>query len=80
MKLPPRVDSTFRYVLLAARRAEQLMQGAVPKVEPSHKPTRTAMAELAEDVVAWDYGPPPQPEEPPAPEESAGAEAAAERP
>ncbi|HRR13101.1 MAG: DNA-directed RNA polymerase subunit omega [Thermoanaerobaculia bacterium] len=64
MELPPRVDSTFRYVLLAARRAEQLMRGAVAKVPPSSKPTRTAMAELAEDLVAWDYGPPPQPEEP----------------
>lgn len=76
MKLPERVDSTFRYVLLAARRAEQLMQGAVAKVEPSPKPTRTAMAELAENLVSWDYGPPPQPEPPPAADEaSEGAEA-----
>ena len=52
MELPPRVDSTFRYVLLAARRAEQLMRGAVAKVPPSSKPTRTAMAELADDPDA----------------------------
>ena len=75
MELPPRVDSTFRYVLLAARRAEQLMRGAVTKVPPSSKPTRTAMAELADDLVAWDYGPPPQPEELAPPAEETEAEA-----
>ncbi len=62
-RIPERVDSTFRYVLLAARRAEQLMRGGRPKVElPAAKPARLAMAEVSGDLVEWDYGPPPEPE------------------
>jgi len=61
-RIPERVDSTFRYVLLAARRAEQLMRGARPKLEPgSSKPSRIALREVAEDLVEWDYGPAPEP-------------------
>jgi len=63
-RIPDRVDSTFRYVLLAARRAEQLMLRAVPKIEAAGKPTKTAMEEISRDLVSWDYGPPPQPAEP----------------
>lgn len=61
--LPSNVDSKFRYVLLAASRAEQLMRGARPKVEPvNKKPTVVAMRELNQGMVGWDYGPAPQPE------------------
>ena len=63
--IPSRVDSTFRFVLLAARRAEQLMRGARPKVETaSQKPTYVALKEISADVVDWEYGPPPAPPEP----------------
>jgi len=62
--IPDRIDSTFRFVLLAARRAEQLMRGARPKVEAgSPKPTRIALREVSDNLVDWDYGPPPAPPE-----------------
>lgn len=66
------VDSKFRFVLVAARRAEQLMRGARPKVEVGkRKPTRVAMEEVTQSLVDWGYGPPPQ-------EEAAEAEAGAQ--
>lgn len=58
-----KVDSKFRFVLVAAQRAEQLMRGARPKVEAGkRKPTRVAMQEVDSNLIDWDYGPPPQPE------------------
>jgi DNA-directed RNA polymerase omega subunit len=56
--MPEGVDSKFRLVLLIARRAEQLMRGARPKIETerSMKPTRLAAQEFQEDQVRWDYG------------------------
>jgi DNA-directed RNA polymerase omega subunit len=62
-RITERVDSKFRFVLLAATRAEQLMQGAMPKIEKTDdKVTRIAMNEILEKAVEWDYGPPPEPE------------------
>jgi DNA-directed RNA polymerase omega subunit len=59
------VDSKFRFVLVAAHRAEQLMRGARPKIEPGkRKPTRVAMDEVNRSLVDWGYGPPPQEEAP----------------
>jgi DNA-directed RNA polymerase omega subunit len=59
------VDSKFRFVLVAAHRAEQLMRGARPKIEVGkRKPTRVAMEEVDHSLVDWGYGPPPQVEEP----------------
>lgn len=61
--IPDRIDSKFRFVLLCASRAEQMMRGARPKVEAGHdKPSRIAMREIRESVVDWDYGPAPEPE------------------
>jgi DNA-directed RNA polymerase omega subunit len=58
-----KVDSKFRFVLVAAQRAEQLMRGARPKVDAGkRKPTRVAMQEVDSNLVDWDYGPAPQPE------------------
>ena len=56
--IPEGVDSKFRLVLLIARRAEQLMRGARPKIktEKSMKPTRLAAEEFEENQVRWDYG------------------------
>ena len=72
-RIPERVDSKFRYILLASHRAEQLMRGARPKIEMSNaKITRIAMEEVIHDAVQWDYG--PEPEE--AMDEAAGAEEA----
>ena len=56
--IPEGVDSKFRLVLLIARRAEQLMRGARPKIETDRptKPTRLAAEEFEENRVRWDYG------------------------
>ena len=56
--IPEGVDSKFRLVLLIARRAEQLMRGARPKIEADRptKPTRLAAEEFEENRVRWDYG------------------------
>lgn len=68
MDVPEKIDSKFRFVLLAAHRAEQMVRGARPKLEhPHRKPTRTAMQEIVEDRIAWGYGPAPVPVEPESP-------------
>ena len=49
-----RFDSTFRYILIAAKRAGQLIDGARPRVETRHaKPTTIALAELEAGKVPW---------------------------
>jgi len=80
-KFPDRIDSKFRYVLVAAGRAEQLMRGARTKVEmPGRKPTTVAMSETTQDLVEWGYGPSPEEiEAARLAEEAAAAAAAAER-
>lgn len=61
--IPERIDSKFRFVLLAAQRAEQMMLGAPAKVEmPGRKHSRVAMEEVVRDAIEWDYGPPVEPE------------------
>ena len=53
-QLPPNVESKFRLVHIAARRAEQLVQGARPKIESKHaKVTRVALEEVHLDLVKW---------------------------
>jgi len=56
--IPEGVDSKFRLVLLIARRAEQLMRGARPKIktDKSLKPTRMAAEEFEDNQIRWDYG------------------------
>ena len=47
-------DSTFRYILIAAKRAGQLIDGARPRVETRYaKPTTIALAELEAGKVPW---------------------------
>jgi len=73
------MDSKFRYVLLVAERAEQLMRGARPKVDAvAGKPTRVAREEIDGGLVEWGYGLAPEPELEGLPEEAGEAEAAAE--
>ena len=56
------IDSKFRLILLAAERAEQLLNGARPKLpDASIKKARAAMEEVLEGYVDWDYGPAPAP-------------------
>jgi DNA-directed RNA polymerase omega subunit len=78
-KMPEGVDSKFRLVLLVARRAEQLMRGARPKLETDRpvKPTRLAAIEFEDNRVRWDYGEEGGVLEPVAEGEGEGEEAAA---
>jgi len=48
-------DSKFAFVVVAARRARQLMAGATPLVANprSHKPTRIAVEELSAGVLEY---------------------------
>jgi DNA-directed RNA polymerase omega subunit len=65
-ELPAEIDSRFRYVLLASKRAEQLIEGAQPKGRSKHtKATRIAMEELENGLVKWQLTAPaaPEPEE-----------------
>ena len=67
-QLPPNVESKFRLVHIASRRAEQLVQGARPKIESKHaKVTRIALEEVNADLVHWQLASPePAPEDAPA--------------
>ena len=59
-RMPEKIDSKFRFVLLAAERAEQMLRGARPKVDMGElKATRIAMQEISNDLVEWGYGPAP---------------------
>ena len=55
-KLPENLESKYRFVLLAALRAEQIQAGAVPRVKSeSNKATVIAQEEVAAGVVEeWD--------------------------
>lgn len=72
------VDSKFRYVLVVARRAEQLMRGARPKADAAApaKPVRSALNEINRRLVEWGYGSGPAAEAT-APESTEPAEPAA---
>lgn len=51
-KLPEEMESKYRFVTVAALRAEQLQAGAPARVEsPSHKPTVIAQQEVAQGAV-----------------------------
>ena len=68
-EIPDNIDSKFRFVLLAANRAEHMMQGAIAKVdEDGRKASAVALEEFRSNLVEWDYGPA---EEPQAVEEAA---------
>jgi len=58
MKLVEGFDSNYRYVLVAARRARQIQNGARPVVEPhSRKPCRIAEEEIQAGKVKWEVPP-----------------------
>ncbi len=51
-----RVPNRFELVLLAARRAKQLLKGARPLVESDNKEIVTALREVGADKVRLQYG------------------------
>ena len=51
-RLPEDLDSKYRFVTLASKRAEQLQMGALPRVEePNRKTTVLAQQEVALGLV-----------------------------
>ena len=55
MKLVEGFDSNYRYVLVAARRARQIQNGARPVVDThSRKPCRIAEEEIRAGRVKWE--------------------------
>ena len=59
------IDSKFRFILIAAKRARQLQGGARPLVHTtSRKPTRIAQEEVRSGTVQWEMLLPEKPAEP----------------
>jgi DNA-directed RNA polymerase subunit omega len=53
MEVPQNLDSKFRFILVAARRARQLQSGAKPLIQaPTKRPTRVAQQEVGAGLVA----------------------------
>ena len=55
MDLPQKLDSKFRYILVAAKRARQLQAGARPLIQSTEKRlTRVAQEEVTAGLVAFE--------------------------
>ena len=60
MDLPQKLDSKFRYILVAAKRARQLQAGARPLIQSAAKRlTRVAQQEVTAGLVPFDLLAPP---------------------
>ncbi len=69
-----KVDSKYRFILVAAKRARQLQGGAKPLVHTTaRKPTRIAQEELRAGVIQYEVLAPPSKEEPQPPQEPAAS-------
>jgi DNA-directed RNA polymerase subunit K/omega len=54
IQLPKEFDSIFRYIVVVSQRAEQLINGAKPRVESRHtKPTLKARDDVDGGAVSW---------------------------
>ena len=54
---PPKIDSKYRMIILAAQRSKQLQRGAISRVEidtRKSKPTRVAMKEIQNRKVNFE--------------------------
>ena len=52
MELPQNLDSKFRFILVAAKRARQLQSGAKPLIQaPTKRSTRVAQQEVGAGLV-----------------------------
>jgi DNA-directed RNA polymerase subunit omega len=55
MELPQKLDSKFRYILVAAKRARQLQAGARPLIQSTEKRlTRVAQQEVTAGLVPFE--------------------------
>ncbi len=60
MDVPQGIDSKFRLILVAAKRARQLQAGARPLIQaPTRKATKVAQLELAAGLVPFEVQQPP---------------------
>ena len=50
-----KIPNRFAMALLASKRARDLLQGAEPTLETENKPCVTALREIAEGTVHWDW-------------------------
>jgi DNA-directed RNA polymerase subunit omega len=58
MEIPQSLDSKFRFILVAARRARQLQAGAKPLIQTSTKrSTRVAQQEVSAGLVPIEIAP-----------------------
>jgi DNA-directed RNA polymerase omega subunit len=61
-KIPERIGSKYRFIIVAAERAKQLQNNAKPKIKiRSTKPAFIAMRELEEDLISFEMLPPVEP-------------------
>ncbi len=57
MELPQNLDSKFRFILVAAKRARQLQSGAKPLIQtPTKRSTRVAQQEVGAGLVPIELG------------------------
>ncbi|HSR68440.1 MAG TPA: DNA-directed RNA polymerase subunit omega [Acidobacteriota bacterium] len=58
IRMPESFDSKFRFILVAAARAKQLLNGAPSKLEPAqsrgHKPHTIAIKEVAQELIEFE--------------------------
>jgi DNA-directed RNA polymerase subunit omega len=55
MDIPQNIDSKFRFILVAAKRARQLQAGAKPLIQtPTKKVTRVAQLEVGASLVPFE--------------------------
>lgn len=56
MEIPQNLDSKFRFILVAAKRARQLQSGSKALIQtPIRKPTRVAQLEVGAGLVPVEY-------------------------
>ena len=55
VKIPSEFDSKFRFILVAAERAKQLLNGAPPKIRSkAKKPSIIAIQEVAQGTIKYE--------------------------
>lgn len=58
IRMPDTFDSKFRFILVAAARAKQLLNGAPSKLRPAqargHKPHTVAIQEVAQELIEFE--------------------------
>jgi DNA-directed RNA polymerase omega subunit len=63
MQIPKSIGSKYRFIILAAQRANQLQNNAKPKIKThSTKPAHIAMKELEQDLLSFATETPAVPE------------------